>query len=120
MSFRAADRNRRLAGIAYERMRARFLEMDGCTSEVLQVLRDLDGWRCTVRRHRDWLYSSLRAWEGILVAWEGGGMAWSLDTWALLRRTYRFLAPRFMPVHEWQGATRALRADAAPREPMVW
>ena len=114
------SRVRRLAGIAYDRMRARFAELESCSAQVIEVLRDLDGWRRVVRLHRDWLYSSLRAWEGILVAWEGGGTAWSQDTWGLLRRTYRFLAPRFMPVQEWQLTTRAQRADEAPREPMVW
>ncbi len=114
------SRVRRLAAIAYDRMRARFAELEACTARVIEVLRDLDGWRRVVRLHRDWLYGSLRAWEGILVAWEGGGTAWSQDTWGLLRRTYRFLAPRFMPVQEWQLTTRAQRADAAPRQPMVW
>lgn len=114
------SRVRRLAGIAYDKMRTRFAELEACTAQVIEVLRDLDGWHGMVRLHRDWLYSSLRAWEGILVAWEGGGTAWSQDTWGLLRRTYRFLAPRFMPVQEWQLTTQAQRADAAPREPMVW
>ena len=114
------SRVRRLAGIAYDRIRARFVELEARTADVVQVLRDLDGWRRLVCLRRDWLYSSLRAWEGILTAWEGGGIAWCQETWALLRRTYRFLAPRFMPVQEWQLTTRAHREDAAPREPMVW
>jgi len=114
------SRVRRLAGIALDRIRARFTELGAQTDRVMDVLRDLDGCRQVVRLHRDWLYSSLRAWEGLLTAWETGGGAWSQDTWALLRRTYRFLAPRFMPKQEWQSSLGAYRADAAPRVPMVW
>lgn len=114
------SRVRRLAGIAHERMRARFAEVETLTVQVLDLLRDLDARRRTIQLHRDWLYSSLRGWEGILLAWETAGAGWSQETWALLRRTYRFLAPRFMPVQEWQLATRPHRADAAPRVPMVW
>ena len=114
------SRVRRLAGIAYNRLRARFHELESCTAQVIEVLRDLDGWGRAVHAHRDWLYSSLRAWEGLLTAWEGGGSVWSQDTWNLLRRTYRFLAPRFMPVQEWHLANHVQRMDAALREPMVW
>lgn len=114
------SRVRRLAGIAHERMRARFTEVESSTAQVLDLLRDLDTTRLTIRLHRDWLYSSLRGWEGILLAWETAAAGWSQETWALLRRTYRFLAPRFMPVQEWQLATRSYRADSAPRVPMVW
>ena len=109
-----------LAGIAHDKMRARFAELETCTAAVVEVLRDLDGWGRVIRLHRDWLYGSLRAWEGLLTAWESGGLTWSQDTWALLRRTYRFLAPRFMPRQEWQSSLGAYRADAAPRVPMVW
>jgi len=114
------SRVRRLAGIAYEKLRARFHTLDACTADVMDVLRDVECWACAVRIHRDWLYSSLRAWEGILTAWEGGGNVWSQDTWHLLRRTYSFLAPRFMPVQDWQITHHARRLDAALREPMIW
>ena len=114
------SRVRRLAGIGHDKMRARFAELEASSTEVIPVLRDLEGWRPAIRLHRDWLYSSLRAWEGVLTAWEGGAAHWSPDTWTLLRRTYRFLAPRFMPVQEWHLMTRAQRAEDAPRVPMVW
>ncbi len=114
------SRVRRLAGIAYNKLRARFHELDACTADVMEVLRDVDGWACAVRIHRDWLYSSLRAWEDILTTWEDGGNVWSQNTWNLLRRTYRFLAPRFIPVQEWNITRHAQKLDAAPREPMIW
>ncbi|MGI4939276.1 MAG: hypothetical protein ACRYHQ_01685 [Janthinobacterium lividum] len=114
------SRVRRLAGIAYKKLRGRFHELDACTADVMEVLRDVDGWTGAVRIHRDWLYSSLRAWEDILTAWEGGGNVWSQNTWNLLRRTYRFLAPRFMPVQGWQISRHGHNLDAALREPMIW
>ena len=114
------SRVRRLTGIALERMRARFTEVEALSAQVLDLLRDLGIRRLTIQLHRDWLYSSLRGWEGILLAWEATGAGWSHETWGLLRRTYRFLAPRFMPMQEWQIANRPHRADAAPRVPMVW
>lgn len=114
------SRVRRLAGIAHERMRARFTEVEVLSAQVLDLLRDLEIRRLTIQLHRDWLYSSLRGWEDILLAWETASAGWSQQTWALLRRTYRFLALRFMPVQEWQRSTRPQRADAAARAPMVW
>jgi hypothetical protein len=114
------SRVRRLAGIAYKKLRARFNELEACTTDVVKVLRDVDRWAGAVRIHRDWLYSSLRAWEDILTAWEGGGNVWSQNTWNLLRRTYRFLAPRFMPVQDWQITHHIHKLDAALREPMIW
>ena len=114
------SRVRRLTVIAQARMCARFTEVEVLSAPVLDLLRDLKVRRVMIQLHRDWLYSSLRAWEGILLAWGTTGAGWSHETWELLRRTYRFLAPRFMPVQEWQLANRPHRADAAPRAPMVW
>ena len=114
------SRVRRLAVIAQARIRARFTELEAQMAEVVEALRDLDARNQVIRMHRDWLYSSLRAWEGVLLAWETGGIGRSDGTVALLQRTYRFLAPRFMPTQEWRAGLQAYRADAAPRVPMVW
>ncbi len=114
------SRVRRLGVIAQARMCARFNEVEELSAQVLDLLRDLKIRRLTIQMHRDWLYSSLRAWEGILLAWETAGNGWSHDTWTLLRRTYRFLAARFMPVQEWQLVNRAHQADEAARQPMLW
>lgn len=110
----------RLTGIAIRRISARFAELDSQTEIVLDTLRSLEIQRVLIRQHRDWLYCSLRGWEPILAAWEAAAFDWSDGTWQLLGRTYRFLAPRFMPMQEWQLITRAkLReGDQGPR--MVW
>lgn len=109
----------RLTSIAVEKIGARFADVDAQTANVLDVLQALDAWRAVIRQHRDWLYCSLRGWEPILAAWELATPGWSAATWPLLGRTYRFLAPRFMPVQEWQTA-RAKRHSEELGPRMVW
>lgn len=109
----------RLTGIAVEKIGARFAEADGQTAIVLDALRARDAWRAAIRQHRDWLYCSLRGWEPVLAAWERATPGWSAGTWPLLGRTYRFLAPRFMPMQEWQTARAKLHdGELGPR--IVW
>lgn len=110
----------RLTSIALERIKARFAGVEGQTEVVLDVLQAFDAWRALVRLHRDWLHCSLRGWGPILAAWDVAKPGWSDGTWALLSRTYRFLAPRFMPMQEWQTTARPKLHgdDLGPR--MVW
>ncbi len=110
----------RLTSIALERINARFAAVEGQTEFVLEALQALDAWRALVRLHRDWLHCSLRGWEPILAAWDVAKPGWSEGTWPLLSRTYRFLAPRFMPMQEWQTTARPKLHgdDLGPR--MVW
>jgi predicted regulator of Ras-like GTPase activity (Roadblock/LC7/MglB family) len=114
------SRVKRLTGIAIDRITARFAEVDGQTETVLDTLRLLDVRCIVIRQHRDWLYCSLRGWEPILAAWEAASFDWCDSTWPLLGRTYRFLAPRFMPMQEWQLANRVKLQDGAPAARMVW
>ena len=109
----------RLTSIAVEKIGTRFAEADGQTAIVLDALRALDAWRAAIRQHRDWLHCSLRGWEPVLEAWERATPGWSAATWPLLGRTYRFLAPRFMPMQEWQTARVKLHSgELGPR--IVW
>ena len=110
----------RLSKIAAGKIRARFDELDACVQVLPGALRDLGSHRPSIRLHRDWLYCSLRAWGTILAAWEGASTDWADGTWSLLSRTYRFLAPRFMPMQEWHLATRTRPADDGGRTRMVW
>ncbi|MBC7800111.1 MAG: hypothetical protein H7Z10_05780 [Gemmatimonadaceae bacterium] len=114
------SRVRRLGSIAVGKIGARFAELDDGVTAVLDLLRHLDTHRAMIRAHRDWLYCSLRAWEPILAAWEAAGIDWSDGTWPLLGRTYRFLAPRFMPMQEWQLTTRAKVNEGAMGTRMIW
>ena len=58
--------------------------------------------RVFIRSNRDWLYRTRLAWEGILRQWRPPPQQLDDMSWGLITRTYRFLAPRFMPVQEWQ------------------
>jgi len=113
-------RVRRLTIIALDKIAARFTALQAETEVVIAALRDLEARRAVIRQHRDWLYCSLRAWEQILAAREAAGIDWSDGTWPLLARTYRFLAPRFMPMQEWQLTTRWSRLDGPHGPRMVW
>jgi hypothetical protein len=96
---------RRLAGVALKQLATRFAEIDAQTGEVVSTLRHFDRQRAFIRDHRDWLYRSSLAWEPILAEWEVASPWLDDAAWARLSRTYQFLAPRFMPVQEWESAT---------------
>ncbi|HEX5326077.1 MAG TPA: hypothetical protein VFW75_05375 [Acetobacteraceae bacterium] len=111
---------KRLSAIALQTIAGRFEELDGQTSEVITALRNVESQQALIRGHRDWLYRSQRAWEPILREWDvadeinGGPLT-------LLHRTYRFLAPRFMPVTEWISTLHPSRkpsVNASAR--MIW
>ncbi len=107
----------RLAGMGLAQIAARFDQVDSQTGEILPALRNLDRQRSFLRPNRDWLYSTQIAWDPVLSEWEGGPLSLSSErVWKVLDRLYRFLAPRYMAVQEWQtmlaGPVNAERARA--------
>jgi hypothetical protein len=111
----------RLSGVALRQISVRFDEMDAQTGEVLAVLRNADSQRAFIRSNRDWLYRAQRAWEPILSAWDQADGTIDDGLFALLARSYRFLAPRFMPVTEWISATKPkLRTKDKQPARMIW
>ena len=94
---------RRLSAVALEQIDKRFVAIDAHSQEVMTALRNVDSERSLIRTSRDWLYRLSRAWEPILQDWEESGALPDDELWRLLERTYRFLAPRHMPVQEWQA-----------------
>jgi hypothetical protein len=108
---------RRLATTGLRQLAERFGQMDAQTGEVVSALRNTHGQRAFIRNNRDWLYRTFRAWEPILLAWDSADGLGDREMWALIERTYQFLAPRFMPVTEWISAARPQREDRAR---MVW
>ena len=111
----------RLSGVALRQISVRFDELDAQTGEVLAVLRNADSQRAFIRSNRDWLYRTQRAWEPILSAWDRADGTIDDGLFALLARSYRFLAPRFMPVTDWISATKPKprRKDKQPAR-MIW
>ena len=94
---------RRLSNTALRQIAKRFDELDAQSREVLTALRNIDSQRSLIRSSRDGLYRLSRAWEPILRGWEASGELSGPALWRLIDRTYHFLAPRYMPVQEWQA-----------------
>jgi len=96
-----ADQVARLGERAVAELNEMFLEVDAQTGEILSVLRNLQAQIAYIRDKRDDLYMRLLAWDYILEQWSTAQMKISPENPDLLRRTYQFLAPRFMMVKEW-------------------
>ena len=93
----------RLVSVGQSRIAARFEQVDQQTSDILSALRNLEEQRSFLRPNRDWLYSTQIAWEPILQEWDLGPTQVDPERiWRLVDRLYRFLAPRYMAVQEWQ------------------
>jgi hypothetical protein len=112
----------RLGEIARRQIAARFDEVDAQTGEVMSALRNIESQQVFIRSNRDLLYRSLRGWEPILREWEAQETLLDDAFWSLIGRTYQFLAPRYMPVQEWQAQTaaRPRRGAAKPGSAMSW
>lgn len=112
----------RLGEIALRQIASRFDEVDAQTGEVMAALRNIESQQAFIRSNRDLLYRSLRGWEPILADWEALETLLDETFWALIGRTYHFLAPRYMPVQEWQAQSngRARRRSAKPGSAMTW
>jgi hypothetical protein len=106
-----------LAATALTRIGQRFDDLQ--TGEVMAALRNTEGQQAFIRSNRDWLYVSQRVWQPLLVEWDAVSTSMNDEMVLLLNRTYRFLAPRFMPVTEWIAASRPTKVTDAT-EPMKW
>lgn len=112
---------RRLTGQALVQINARFEEVDAQTGEVLPALKNMDGQRSFIRSHRDWLYRSHCAWSPVLEAWDAyAGTQADMAFWALIERTYHFVAPRFMAFQAWRRLGEPSPAGETLRTAMAW
>jgi hypothetical protein len=93
-----------LAATALTRIGQRFDELQ--TGEVMAALRNTERQQAFIRSNRDWLYLSQLAWQPLLVQWDAVSTSINDEMLLLLNQTYRFLAPRFMPVTEWIATSR--------------
>jgi hypothetical protein len=123
------DRNRtemltqvqRLMGMALKQLVGKFDEVDAQTGEIVAALRNAERQQAFIRGHRDWLYSTQRAWESLLREWEGATGLPTEGLWLLVSSIYQFLAPRYMKVTEWQAYNSAARDSAKPTaKVMTW
>ena len=113
----------RLATTAVADITSRFEAVDAQTSEVGPALRNLGRHRTFLRSHRDPLYSTMLAWQPLLSAWDTAPGANSKDPdgiWRIVDETYRFLAPRFMTVQEWQNKIAGTERSERAKTALVW
>ncbi len=96
----------RLVALAVEDLEDQFETVDAQTGEIMAALKNLDTVRHYLREHRNDLRVRLLAWEDILIKWLEHPMKAGRETEDLIAETYRFLAPRYMPVDEWVMMTR--------------
>ena len=108
-------RVRRLAHLALQQIAARFADVDAQTGEVMATLRNADSQRAFIRSNRDWLYRTRRAWEPVLADWAAAPAVLDDAAWLRVGRTYQFLAPRFMPVQEWETASTLRHSRKPPK-----
>ncbi|MCW3475720.1 hypothetical protein [Limobrevibacterium gyesilva] len=112
----------RLTAIGLKQIGGRFDEVDAQTGEVLAALRNAESQQAFIRSNRDWLYRCQRAWSPILKEWDFAPTVMDELAWGLIGRTYQFLAPRYMPVTEWQAfnSLRQSRAARRANRVMAW
>lgn len=101
-----ADPVARLARLAVADFQAMFDEVDAQTGEIIGALKNIDAHFNYIRAKRDDLHRRLMAWDELLREWRDAKLEVAPDKPDLLRKTYRFLAPRFMQVDEWVLMTR--------------
>lgn len=122
-----ADQVARLCERALKEFKDTFLEVDAQTGEILSVLRNLNSQIEYIRDKRDELHARLMAWDDTLIEWDKAQIKMGEDKPELFRRTYHFLAPRYMMVNEWVlmtkprpagEATSLLGKDGKPKKPV--
>jgi len=96
----------RLVALAVKDFTEKFETVDAQTGEIMAALRNLDTVKVYLRTRRNELRTRLVAWHDLLVKWQDHPMKPTRETEDLVGETYRFLAPRYMPVDEWVMMTR--------------
>ena len=91
----------RLMTEAIKKFVADFEQIDAQTGEIIALLKNIDSQVRFIREQRNDLHHRLLAWDEMFESWDKVKIEDSEANVRLLRETYRFLAPRFMPVDEW-------------------
>lgn len=110
-ALEVADPVARLMERATSDFRLQFEQADAQTGEIMAVLKNIDLQKTYIQDMRDELHIRIMAWEEILDDWGLQPARKSQNALDLLNKTYRFLAPRYMPVDEWAMMTK-LREQA--------
>lgn len=106
----------RLVARAVEELTEQFETVDAQTGEIMSALKNLDTVKGYLREHRDDLRVRLVVWDEYLVKWLETPLVSGRTLETLISDTFRFLAPRYLPVDEWVMMTRL--QDPAKRQPV--
>ncbi|HEX4367713.1 MAG TPA: hypothetical protein VH023_12825 [Rhodopila sp.] len=93
-----------LARLGIKEVMTRFDQVDVRLDDFLGVLRDIPAAIGGLRRQRDWLFRTNRAWTAVFTDWEAAPKHFNEFLLRVVERTYVFLAPRFMTFQEWTTA----------------
>lgn len=83
-----------------------FEQADAQTGEIMAALKNIDAQKTFIQDMRDEIHVRLLPWDELLDEWQRLPAKRTLWAEDLLSRTYRFLAPRYMPVDEWVMMTK--------------
>ena len=93
-----------LARLGIKEVMSRFDDVDVRLDDFLGVLRDMPAAIAGLRRQRDWLFRTYRAWTSVFADWDAAPKYFNDFLLKVVERTYGFLAPRFMTFQEWTTA----------------
>ncbi len=111
---------RKLCDGPMSRFRERFEEIDAQTGEIIAVIKNMASQVKFFRDARDDLFRRFWAWNDIAAKWHDCPPRRSRTSEALLAETYRFLAQRFLPQHEWELFTKAHETTKNRASETVW
>ncbi len=98
----------RLTALARAGVEDDFEMIDAQTGEVVAVLRNMEAQTKFIREMRDDLHQRLVEWEEMFEMWGPVRLVQSEENANVLRHSYRFLAPRYMQVDEWDLRSTAV------------
>jgi hypothetical protein len=98
-----------LANAGIKEIMGRFDDVDGRLDDILAMLRDLPAVIVVLRRQRDWLFRTNRAWAAVFTDWANAPKHFDEFFLKVVERTYTFLAPRFMSFQEWTNADARIK-----------
>ena len=91
----------RLTQVALAEFEDEFELLDAQTGEIIAVLGNMEAQTKFIRDSRDSLHERLVDWDEMFEKFGPARVSSSGENANLLREAYRFLAPRFMQVDQW-------------------
>jgi len=92
---------------------------DGQTGEIISVLKNIGTQKDYIRSVRNSVYRRFVAWDELLRGWEREPGRMTETVPDLLRKTYQFLAPRYMQTDDWLLASQ-VQGNQEDLKEQVW